>query len=700
MRLKGLFIGVCVAVLFTNCSKSVKENPLFDNSTIASTCVIKSDTSIVILRDFFPKLKKIDKVYSNDIKINLLSKSGQMDTIMMIVNENTPFLSVLGVQSEGQVASIIVEKRIDGEKVKNGVPFVGTMSSHRWSKSFSVRSLNAPANYFVFWQNNLLPPKFIKYDKEGAFRVFIPENANKMERSFIRIFVSNKNGIGNDVLVPLNYGKVINDSKSLKRGDKQNQIIYSLLIDRFYNGNKANDWKIDNPELVNPKVDYWGGDLAGITQKIEEGYFDELGINTLWISPITQNPYDAWGEYPNPKTKFSGYHGYWPIYITKLDDRFGTPDELRELLDVAHKGEKNVILDYVAHHAHINSPTLKEHPDWITPSVTPDGRPNFELWDEFRLTTWFDKHIPSFDLEKEYINEPLTDSALYWMKNYEFDGFRHDATKHIPENFWRKLTRKLLDSLPDRDLYQIGETYGSPSLIGSYVRSGMLDGQFDFNLYDSYIYATSEKNGSFKALSETIEESLNTYGYHNLMGYITGNHDRPRYVSLVGGDLILGEDYKDAGWLRNIGITDSTAYNKLFLLHTLIFTLPGIPCVYYGDEYGQPGANDPDNRRWAQFEPKNSREKEVFENLCKLSHLRKKSMPLLYGDYYELIKEDDLIAYIRIYMGDYELVVLNKGETPFSKKITLPLGLLYKNKTEVMLEVEPLSSLIISSDTN
>ena len=137
------------------------------------------------------------------------------------------------------------------------------------------------------------------------------------------------------------------------------------------------------------------------------------------MSPITQNPYDAWGQNKDPKTKFSGYHGYWPIFITKIDDRFGNEKVLKELLDEAHKRGINVILDYVANHMHINSPTLTAHPDWVTPKTTPDGRPNLQLWDEFRLTTSFDNHIPSLDLERQYVYEPMTDSALLWLKNFE-----------------------------------------------------------------------------------------------------------------------------------------------------------------------------------------------------------------------------------------------------------------------------------------
>ena len=201
------------------------------------------------------------------------------------------------------------------------------------------------------------------------------------------------------------------DVKDIRRKDFHSQILYSLMIDRFNNGTTDNDWKINSPEVLD-KVDYQGGDILGITKKIEEGFFTDLGVTTIWISPITQNPYDAWGQNVDPDTKFSGYHGYWPIYSTVVDKRFGSDEELRQMLSTAHANEHNVILDYVANHLHINSPVLQKHPDWTTPLILPDGRENIALWDEQRLTTWFDKHIPTLDLEREEVCEPMTDSAL------------------------------------------------------------------------------------------------------------------------------------------------------------------------------------------------------------------------------------------------------------------------------------------------
>ena len=104
----------------------------------------------------------------------------------------------------------------------------------------------------------------------------------------------------------------------------------------------------------------------------------------------------------------------------------------------------------------------------------------YQLWDEQRLTTWFDTFMPTLDLERPEVYQTMTDSAVWWVENTNIDGFRHDATKHIPEVFWRTLTHKVR-SKQRQPLFQIGETYGAPELIRGYLSNGMLDAQFDFN---------------------------------------------------------------------------------------------------------------------------------------------------------------------------------------------------------------------------
>lgn len=547
-------------------------------------------------------------------------------------------------------------------------PIISTLKTD--ANKIVLATTNNPTKVVAMWQNVAIASQL----SDGLITVEVPKEAASVKRSFIRVWASNADGVSNDVLIPLRDGVVVTSAATLDRHDKHRNIMYSLMIDRFNNGNTSNDKRLNQPDVL-PTVDYMGGDLKGVTQKINDGFFNDMGITTIWLSPITQNPYDAWGQNEKPKTKFSGYHGYWPIYVTQVDERFGTPEELRELLDAAHNKGLNVILDYVANHMHIDSPTLKAHPDWTTPAKTPDGRDNIGLWDEYRLTTWFDKHIPTLDLERVEIYEPMTDSALYWIANYDFDGFRHDASKHIPEVYWRTLTQKMKSRFPERELYQVGETYGSPELINSYVKSGMLDAQFDFNVYDAATGAIALPEGSMKSLAQTIQNSLNTYGYHNLMGYISGNHDRPRYISLAGGALSFGEDAKAAGWNRNITVGDSTSYDKLSLLEAVMFTIPGVPTIYQGDEYGVPGGNDPDNRRMMNFDGYNAREAGVKDKVRRLAELRQSNMALIYGDMMPLYSDDDVMVFARNYMGNVAIVGFNKSEQVRNIDLKLPLAL-------------------------
>ena len=139
------------------------------------------------------------------------------------------------------------------------------------------------------------------------------------------------------------------------RHDHHAQIMYFLLVDRFKNGDKSNDRPMNRAD-VNPKVDFFGGDLSGVRQAIDNGYFNELGINTLWISPLNQNPDEPFGFYAPANTKFSRYHGYWPVSFSKVDSRFGSNEELKNLIANAHQKEMNVLLDYVAHHVHEQNP--------------------------------------------------------------------------------------------------------------------------------------------------------------------------------------------------------------------------------------------------------------------------------------------------------------------------------------------------------
>jgi glycosidase len=531
----------------------------------------------------------------------------------------------------------------------------------------------------AYVQNMPLPQSCWEQAEDGTWLLRLAESEEVKRcnegRAYLRVFAEDERYLYNDLLLPLQNGQVVTSTEQLNRHDPQAQVLYSLMVDRFYNGNEANDWKMNSQEVLDI-VDYQGGDLAGVTKMISEGYFDRLGVNTLWISPITQNPWDAWGcyvfqtgnKYDSTKTytKFSGYHGYWPIYATQLDTRFGTPDELKSLLDSAHAHEINVVLDYVANHMHINSPTLQEHPDWHTDSILPDGRRNFELWDEARLTTWFDKHIPTLDLEREEVCEQMSDSALYWLANYELDGFRHDACKHIPEGYWRMLGQKIATRWPGRAIWMIGETYGSPELIGSYVKTGMLNAQFDFNVYFTTREALCGLTGMDQILNNELT-SLATYGAHHTMGNISGNHDQIRFASIAGGAIDIHSQGKEEGWTQEVGIGDAeTAYKRALLLEVINLTLPGVPCIYQGDEYGEVGGNDPDNRHMMRFDNLNEQEQAMRAKVAELTAMRRHSMPLLYGDMIVMENTPDEISYKRVYLGKAVVVTINRNELTYN----------------------------------
>ena len=319
----------------------------------------------------------------------------------------------------------------------------------------------------------------------------------------------------------------------------------------------------------------------------------------------------------------------------------------------------NIILDYVSNHVHVENPIYKQHPEWASILDLPDGRKNIRIWDEHRLTTWFDLFIPTIDFSIPEAIELMTDSALYMLNKYKIDGFRHDATKHIPYSFWRALTKKIkLDSL---NVYQVGETFGTRELIGNYVGNGLLDGQFDFNLYFDLRTILAKDESSLVDLARSLDKSIQYYGMQSLMGNISGNHDIPRFISYAGGALSFQEDEKKAGWSRDIQVLDTLGYKRLGLLMAINFTIPGIPVVYYGDEIGMPGAGDPDNRRPMQFDSLNEHQIVLKETVAYLSKLRSEHMALMYGTMNIEVSEKDILVYSRRYLDEEIVIFINKS---------------------------------------
>ena len=447
-------------------------------------------------------------------------------------------------------------------------------------------------------------------------------------------------------------------------------------MDRFTDGEPNNNEPVEDAD-IQPEANHQGGDLQGVVQRLRSGYFQDLGMNTVWISPVTQNAEGAWGLWQDSTrtdvtSKFSGYHGYWPVSCTQVDRRFGSQGTLEALTSSAHEQGMNVLLDYVANHVHEDHPLMDIHPDWTTDLYLPDGTMNTEKWDEHRLTTWFDAFMPTLDLERDEVSEVMSDSAAWWAYHSGIDGFRHDATKHIPESFWRKLTRKLKEAQQQTGtrMFQIGETYGSPDLIGSYLSSGMIDAQFDFNLYDKMVGAIAFEDGNWDDLVQTNLESLQAYGAHHLMGNITGNQDRPRFTSLADGSLDPQEDTKFQGWTQDIEHNGDQGYAKMRLLMSYLMSVPGIPCVYYGDEIADVGGNDPDNRRMMRFDGLNQQERRTRDWTSTWAKLRSSHLAMLYGTTEFTLLSPEVLLVTRTYLDQQVHVALNRSGAPQTLDLT------------------------------
>jgi len=454
----------------------------------------------------------------------------------------------------------------------------------------------------------------------------------------------------------------------------QDMIMYSLLVDRFYNANPSNDDPILHADLAD-RANFRGGDIQGVIEKLDEGYFNDLGVNTLWILPYVKNTPNPFRETPPPHRMFSGYHGYWPISGREIDPHYGSADDVHTMINSIHQHDLRILLDYVSNHVHQEHPYYRDHPEWFGQFDLPDGRKNLRLFDEYRLTTWFDSFLPSFDYPNapEAIDTMVAD-AIWWMKTYGIDGFRHDAVKHVPNVFWRALTREIRKEFPDKDVYQVGETFGDHSLISSYVNNGQLSAQFNFNLYWPARYAFAEDEESFGGLAAEMERVVEIYGQNHLMPNLMDSHDQPRYPAYLEGDLDWGDNAAEVGWQKDIQIDDPATYDKIEMYMTYLMTIPGPPVIYYGNEVGLTGAADPDNRRKMDWSW-NRRQRELKQYISTMTALRSEHPALRYGDYKTVRADKQVYAYLRSDFNERILVVIHRKDVSCEIHIELPEAL-------------------------
>lgn len=386
----------------------------------------------------------------------------------------------------------------------------------------------------------------------------------------------------------------------------ENANVYFLLTDRFNNGEKSNDANFDRTKTPGKLRGFEGGDLRGIIHKIEEGYFDKLGVTAIWFTPVVEQIHDGTDE----GTGLSyGFHGYWTRDWTKLDPNFGTEKDLLDLVERAHAHGIRVILDGVINHtgpvtsvdtvwpsdwvrtepqcdyqtyATTTGCTLvKNLPDIRTESETPVDLPPF-LVEKWKKEGRYEQEVKELDAffkrtgypraPKYYIIKWLTD----YITDFGIDGYRADTVKHTEENVWaefkkqcdysfaqwkKKNPEKVLDQngfYTVAEVYNYGISGGKEFDFGdkkvNYFDNGfvgMINFEFKWNAKDSY-------EAVFSRYSDILNNELEGY---TILNYLSSHDD--------------GQPF-DAK--REQG---RKAANMLLLS-------PGQSQIYYGDEVNRP----------------------------------------------------------------------------------------------------------------
>jgi glycosidase len=454
--------------------------------------------------------------------------------------------------------------------------------------------------------------------------------------------------------------------------DWRDAIIYFVFVDRFVDGDPMNNGQA--PPGVLPPAAYYGGDWAGVLQKIEAGYFGDLGVNTLWLTVPMDNP-NMSGLGSDGKS-YSAYHGYWPSDLTKTEEHFGTLADLKAVVDAAHAKGIKVILDYAMNHVHSSAPVYAQHSDWFWP-LDFNGK-NCVCGDQCSWEgdegkrCWFTSYLPDFNFTHPDARKYSIDNAIQWIIDTGIDGYRLDAVKHIDDAWITDLRARLASDIegPSKQhFYTVGETFtGDRAAIKYYVDPAKkLTGQFDFPLRMTLAATVLMRKAPMTDLKAFLDTNDTYYG-GGIMSTFIGNHDIPRAIHLAQDQPLWNNEWtdgKDLAWVNTPDLPGGTsAFERLANAFTILFTSKGAPLIYYGDEVGMPGAGDPDNRRpmeWGGYSPGQSM---LLDHVKKLGKIRADHLALRRGKRSALSVTADTFAYDMTYQADKVIVAVNRGDAP------------------------------------
>lgn len=486
----------------------------------------------------------------------------------------------------------------------------------------------------------------------------------------------------------------------------KNATIYFLLTDRFYNGNSDNDYVLGRKRDGALLRNFTGGDLPGLTQKIEEGYFDSLGVTALWMTPVVEQIH---GTVDEGTGQTYGYHGYWARDWTQLDPNFGNAEDLRTLVETAHAHGIRILMDVVINHTGPVTPIDPQWPeDWVRTDPTcrytgfestvsctlvenlPDirtGREEAVMLPEFLKAKWeqegrLEAEIQELDAFFErtgyprapryYIIKWLTD----WVREFGIDGYRVDTAKHIEADVLTELKKEAEAALrewkenypekklDDRNFYMVGEVYG-------YGIDGKRIYDYGDRKVDFFDHGMESLiNFAFKSDAEEDMETLFS-----------------KYSSLLRDTAMQDVSVLNYVSSHDDGDPFDPSRDKALEAGTKLLLSPGAVQIYYGDETARalfvPGARGDANLRslmnWEDIENNTVRNgystREVLDHWRKLGRFRS--------------------DHLSVGAGEHEAL----SETPYIFRRTLNTEEEVSDVVLVALEVEPGQKRIPVYDT-
>ena len=392
--------------------------------------------------------------------------------------------------------------------------------------------------------------------------------------------------------------------------DWDEAVIYFAVTDRFFDGDASNNdaYGVGDYDTSAKKggSSYHGGDFAGLTEKLD--YLEDLGVNTIWITPIVENITDDQHD-AKTDTATYGYHGYWASDFTELNKHLGTKEEFAALLDAAHSRGMKLMVDVVLNHAGYGTENyfnniLKDK----------DGNAIKMLRDSSNTVSGDDKlaplsDLPDFVTEDSEVRNQLIEWQTEWMDEFDIDYYRVDTVKHVDSTTWSALKNSLTKVNPDFKM--IGEYSGAGyANTAGELGTGSMDALLDFDFND---FAKDFVGGKISTVENSLLKRNGVLNNTATMGNFLNSHD---------------EDTLQYKLVNESKFSEEEAYNLMKVAATLQITAKGQPVIYYGDELGQAGANDwpnQTNRRdfdWKELEAQKADNNSIYKHYKTMLSIR------------------------------------------------------------------------------